>query len=281
MTHDDTLHSLLERFVSGQTTEAEEAELARYFRTVREVPAEWQAYQELFASFDTDLYAFTEAELDVMAAPEAPVEMDLAVTAARKPLFRRVLRVAAMVAIAVGVGLAAYKGLVAPTPGVSPAHRLTPTAQVAQAPQAGQAETTPSVTPVPGPRRSAQASVRKGSVRRPSSVAQDAAAEALPAVEPVAEPTMVAQASPLALPPTVTTASCGSYADDDYEQLLAQFSSLRDIALAVDDADAPLMASTALPALSPSQPVALSAPQAASTGSPFDDDVVFSKIAVP
>ncbi len=172
MTHNDTLQSLLERFVSGQTTEAEEAELARYFRTVREEPAEWQAYQELFASFDTDLYAFTEAELDAMAAPEASVEKELAVTAARKPLSRRVLRVAAMVAIAVGVGLAAYKGLVAPTPGVSPAHRLTPTAQVAQAPQAGQAETTPSVTPVPGPRRSAQASVRKGSVRRPSSVAR-------------------------------------------------------------------------------------------------------------
>lgn len=288
MTHNDTtLQQMLDRFVSGQTTEAEEAELARYFRTAREVPVEWQAYQELFASFDTDLYAFSEAELDAMTATEAPVEVALAVPVAHRSVGRRTLRVAAMVALVVGVGLAAYKGLVAPSPVAAPAHRPALTAQVTPLPQAKKTMQAAPTTPVAtcGQKKT---SVRQQATRqRLQAVTQETTAEAWQTDErtPVAQATIAqapaAQPVPVALPATAPAPSCGSYAEADYDQLLAQFGSLRDLSSTAYGADGPLVASTARPTSTASQPTSAPAPQAPSTGSPFDGDVVIQKIAIP
>lgn len=285
MTHNDTtLQHMLDRFVSGQTTEVEEAELARYFRTTREVPAKWQAYQELFASFDTDLYTFSEAELDAMAAPEEPVEMTLAaptsVPTMYRPVARRALRVAAMVALVVGVGLAAYKNLVGPSPVVGPTRHPALTAQVTPLPQA-EKTVMPEPTATAAVCRQKKAPVRKVAVHQlPSAVAQETEGWQSDKHTSVAQP-LVAQAVPVTLPATDAAPSCGFYADADYNQVLAQFGSLQDLSSTAYGIDAPLMASTNRSTSTDSQPTADPAPQAASIGSPFDGDVVFPRIAIP
>lgn len=63
------IEQLLVRFVDGQTSETEEKLLADYFRSAKDVPEEWKAYQAMFASFDTDAYEFTDDELDGMCLP--------------------------------------------------------------------------------------------------------------------------------------------------------------------------------------------------------------------
>lgn len=63
------IEKMLERFFDGQTTEAEEQLLADYFRDVDAVPEEWQVYKEMFDSFKTDAYDFSQKELDAMMAP--------------------------------------------------------------------------------------------------------------------------------------------------------------------------------------------------------------------
>lgn len=63
------IEELLKRFFDGQTTEADEQLLADYFRDVDAVPEEWQAYKELFDSFKTEAYDFSQEELDAMMAP--------------------------------------------------------------------------------------------------------------------------------------------------------------------------------------------------------------------
>lgn len=282
MTHNDTtLQHMLDRFVSGQTTEVEEAELARYFRTAHEVPAEWQAYQELFASFDTGLYTFSEAELDAIAAPEEPVKVTLTAAPVRRPVARRALRLAAAVALVVGVGLAAYKSLVGPSPVVDPARHPALTAQMTPLPQA-EKTVMPEPTATAAVCRQKKAPVRKVAVhQQPSAVAQETTAGARQADEHTSVAQTSTQAVPATLPATDAAPSCGFYADADYEQVLAQFASLRDVSSMAYGIDAPLMASTTCSTPTASQPTVAPAPPTASTGSPFDDDVVFSRIAIP
>lgn len=43
---------LIDRFMSGDTTVAEERMLGEYFRTARRIPREWQTYKEMFSYFD-------------------------------------------------------------------------------------------------------------------------------------------------------------------------------------------------------------------------------------
>ena len=45
------IEQMLERFINGTSTLAEEAQLTEYFST-HDVPAEWQAYKEMFAMFE-------------------------------------------------------------------------------------------------------------------------------------------------------------------------------------------------------------------------------------
>lgn len=69
MKQKEYIASLLEKFLEGQSTEAEEQTLSEYFDRADDVPAEWAAYQELFRSFTTDAYDFSDREIDAMLAP--------------------------------------------------------------------------------------------------------------------------------------------------------------------------------------------------------------------
>lgn len=69
MKQKEHIASLLEKFLEGKSTEAEEQTLSEYFDSADDVPAEWAAYQELFRSFTTDAYDFSDEEIDAMLAP--------------------------------------------------------------------------------------------------------------------------------------------------------------------------------------------------------------------
>lgn len=69
----DYIAGLLDKFVDGLTTEAEEQNLAEYFDTADEIPTEWESYKEMFMSFKTDGYDFSEEEVEAWIAPEAPM----------------------------------------------------------------------------------------------------------------------------------------------------------------------------------------------------------------
>lgn len=66
------IEKLLGKFVDGLTTELEEQRLAEYFDTADDIPAEWQVYKEMFRSFKTDDYNFSNAELDAMLMQPKP-----------------------------------------------------------------------------------------------------------------------------------------------------------------------------------------------------------------
>lgn len=66
------IEALLERFLEGQTSEAEEQTLADFFGQEEDVPAAWQVYQQMFQSFRTDMYDLSEDELKAMLTP-API----------------------------------------------------------------------------------------------------------------------------------------------------------------------------------------------------------------
>ncbi|MBQ0074922.1 MAG: hypothetical protein KBT34_12100 [Prevotella sp.] len=66
------IEQVLKRFMHGETTEQEEQFLAEYFSTNDSIPEEWEAYREMFASFFTDAYDFTEEELNKFVKEEAP-----------------------------------------------------------------------------------------------------------------------------------------------------------------------------------------------------------------
>ena len=68
------IERLLGKFVDGLTTELEEQQLAEYFDTADDIPAEWQVYKEMFRSFKTDDYNFSNAELDAMLTSDVAVE---------------------------------------------------------------------------------------------------------------------------------------------------------------------------------------------------------------
>ena len=67
------IEQMLERFINGTSALAEEAQLTEYFST-HDVPAEWQAYKEMFAMFERG-----ETELP-------PVESDSSSRAEIQPL---------------------------------------------------------------------------------------------------------------------------------------------------------------------------------------------------
>lgn len=58
------IKELLDKFMSAQTTEAEEQELSDYFANNKDIPAEWKAYSVLFGSFKTNVYEYNEKCLD-------------------------------------------------------------------------------------------------------------------------------------------------------------------------------------------------------------------------
>ena len=68
------IERLLGKFVDGLTTEFEEQQLAEYFDTADDIPAEWQVYKDMFCSFKTDEYNFSNVELDAMLTSDIAVD---------------------------------------------------------------------------------------------------------------------------------------------------------------------------------------------------------------
>ena len=68
--NENNIKELLLRFMEGQTTEVEEEVLKDYFTHSDHIPEEWKAYKDLFCSFDTDAYDFTQEEVDAMFVAE-------------------------------------------------------------------------------------------------------------------------------------------------------------------------------------------------------------------
>lgn len=68
------IERLLGNFVDGLTTELEEQQLAEYFDTADDIPAEWQVYKDMFRSFKTDDYNFSNAELYAMFTSDISVD---------------------------------------------------------------------------------------------------------------------------------------------------------------------------------------------------------------
>lgn len=78
------IEQLLQRFMDGETTEQEEQFLAEYFSTSDSIPEEWEAYREMFASFSTDAYDFSEEEL---IGAERPTPTSMVFTPPPSPPF--------------------------------------------------------------------------------------------------------------------------------------------------------------------------------------------------
>lgn len=111
MRQKEYIASLLEKFLEGESTEAEEQTLSEYFDSADDVPAEWVAYQELFRSFTTDAYDFGNEEIDAMLAP----------TPSKKGIVMSLLRWSAVACaiIAVLAGAWLYYKDIAPSPTIS------------------------------------------------------------------------------------------------------------------------------------------------------------------
>ena len=111
MRQKEYIASLLKKFLEGQSTEAEEQTLSEYFDSADDVPAEWVAYQELFRSFTTDAYDFSNEEIDAMLAP----------TPSKKGIVMSLLRWSAVACaiIAVLAGAWLYYKDIAPSPTIS------------------------------------------------------------------------------------------------------------------------------------------------------------------
>lgn len=111
MKQNEYIASLLEKFLEGESTEAEEQTLSEYFDSADDVPAEWAAYQELFRSFTTDAYDFSNEEIDAMLAP----------TPSKKGIVMSLLRWSAVACaiIAVLAGAWLYYKDIAPSPTIS------------------------------------------------------------------------------------------------------------------------------------------------------------------
>lgn len=111
MKQKEYIASLLEKFLEGQSTEAEEQTLSEYFDRADDVPAEWAAYQELFRSFTTDAYDFSDEEINAMLAP----------TPSKKRIVVSLLRWSAVACtiIAVLAGAWLYYKDIAPSPTIS------------------------------------------------------------------------------------------------------------------------------------------------------------------
>lgn len=62
------INELLRRYDEAQTTDAEERELAEFFRSAAEIPEEWKGYAALFKAFDTTDSLFSDEETEAMMA---------------------------------------------------------------------------------------------------------------------------------------------------------------------------------------------------------------------
>ena len=68
MMNREHINELLRRYDEAQTTDAEERELAEFFRSAAEIPEEWKGYAALFKAFDATDSLFSDEETEAMMA---------------------------------------------------------------------------------------------------------------------------------------------------------------------------------------------------------------------
>lgn len=110
MKQNDTINKvaeLLDRFLQGQTTEAEEQQLTDYFCHADEVPEEWSLYKEMFQSFRTDAYNFSSEEIDGLLTE--PVASQCAGRISSRRPWRIAVRIAAAACLLAVISLVAFR----------------------------------------------------------------------------------------------------------------------------------------------------------------------------
>lgn len=63
------IEDLLTKFLTGETSEAEEQTLTEFFCSENDIPTEWLEYKVMFQSFNTDAYNFCDDEIEAMLTP--------------------------------------------------------------------------------------------------------------------------------------------------------------------------------------------------------------------
>ena len=98
---------LLDCFLQGQTSEAEEQQLTDYFCHADHLPEEWSLYKKLFQSFRTEAYDFSPEEMEVMLI-DSVTEQRIRPISSRRP-WRIVVRIAAAACLLVVISTVAFR----------------------------------------------------------------------------------------------------------------------------------------------------------------------------
>lgn len=125
MKQNDTINKvaeLLDRFLQGQTSEAEEQQLIDYFCHADHIPEEWSPYKELFQSFRTEAYDFSSEEMEALLTDSVGAQRIRPISN-RHP-WRIVVRVATAACLLAVISTIAFR------PWASPEEKPSP--QVAQ-----------------------------------------------------------------------------------------------------------------------------------------------------
>lgn len=107
------IDTLLQKFMDAQTSEEEEQLLADYFATAEDIPAEWEAYKDIFQSFETDAYEMSDKYLDEKfnedkvsdTTVEKLPEVSTSIPIKPKIMWWRYTGVAAAVAVIMAIGI--------------------------------------------------------------------------------------------------------------------------------------------------------------------------------
>ena len=110
MKQNDTINKvaeLLDRFLQGQTSEAEEQQLTDYFCHADHIPEKWSLYKELFQSFRTEAYDFAPEEVELLLT-DSVAEQCIRPISSRHP-WRIAVRIAAAACLLAVISLVAFR----------------------------------------------------------------------------------------------------------------------------------------------------------------------------
>lgn len=105
--HINKVAELLDRFLQGQTNEAEEQQLTNYFCHADHIPEEWSHFRELFQSFRTEAYDFSPEEMEALLT-DSVAEQRIRPISSRHP-WRIVVRIAAAACLLAVISLVAFR----------------------------------------------------------------------------------------------------------------------------------------------------------------------------
>ena len=105
--HINKVAELLDRFLQGQTNEAEEQQLTDYFCHADHIPEEWSHFRELFQSFRTEVYDFSPEEMEALLT-DSVAEQRIRPISSRHP-WRIAVRIAAAACLLAVISLVAFR----------------------------------------------------------------------------------------------------------------------------------------------------------------------------